>query len=568
MAITQGRFFVRVGRTRLIPLYLKIVLIFVFLLLISNFTTNYINLMMNRAEILRLGGELLTKELKELYVFASNQYEIYLFDGDEEEALQTLSTAASANLQLSLALAFGITEDGQVRFAAWKGEDRVPVFEDLLFVQRWNDRRKEGVEDGEAHFVLEGRSYFGFYRYNPSWELYVVRAEEESAFYSRTWTIFLQVGAVILVLTLATLWLGIFLLRHLFRYVDVITRSLYEMQKSQELSLIDLRGAPNDDVTYLGMSFNSLSTTIKNLMNIFKKFVTKDVVIKAYRERHVSLEGTQKELTILFSDIKGFTYMTETLGTDIINLLNLHYDRAIRLIQANDGIIGSIIGDALLAVFGTLEGTERERSLKALRSAYHIQDVADELRKAMAQKKEDLLREKGSLTPEEEAVFKAVLLEVGVGIDCGTVFYGRIGSYVHMTNTVIGDNVNSASRLEGLTRVYRVPVIVSEQVKDEVESVSRDEFVFQELDTVQVKGKTSGKKVFWPLRAGDVHEELRSQLREFQASLEAYYQGDWKLALKGFEKCGLPIAEVFQERIKNLKNPPPEWRGIWTMTSK
>ncbi len=568
MSVSKGLLFTKVGKTSIIPLYIKIVTIFLLLILISNLTTNFINLSMNRSEILRLAGELLTKELKELYVFSSNQYQIYVFDGDAAASQEALEVAASTNLRLPFSTAFGIQPDSRILFRAVKDVEGNFPFADLKFLEEWNRKREAGQEDGEAKFIMGGRAYFGFYKYHPDWDVYLVRAEDEVTFYSESWGIFIRVGIIILLLTAAIAWLGIVLLRRIFKFVDVITQALFEMQRTQELRIIELGGAPNDDITYLGMSFNALSTTIKNLMNIFKKFVTKDVVQQAYRQRYVSLEGTQKDLTILFSDIKGFTFMTETLGTDIINLLNLHYDRAIRLIQQNDGIIGSIIGDALLAVFGTLEGTEKNRSLSALRAAFHIQRVASQLREAMARKKEDLLAKKGELTPQEEAVFKAVLLEIGVGIDGGKVFYGRIGSYVHMTNTVIGDNVNSSSRLEGLTRVYKVPIIVSELVRDEVMAVNDDDYIFQELDTVQVKGKTTGKKVFWPIETAALTEEIRKDLALFQEALGLYYSGDWTEAKKLFARVKSPIAQVFQERIKSAKNPPLGWNGIWTMTTK
>ena len=117
------------------------------------------------------------------------------------------------------------------------------------------------------------------------------------------------------------------------------------MVESQQLEIIDLKGAPNDDITYLGVAFNTLSSTINTLVTIFRKFVNEDIAIQAYREKEVKLEGTQRELTILFSDIKSFTFITETLGPDIIKLLNLHYDKSIREIVKYDGVIGSIIGD-------------------------------------------------------------------------------------------------------------------------------------------------------------------------------------------------------------------------------
>ena len=99
-------------------------------------------------------------------------------------------------------------------------------------------------------------------------------------------------------------------------------------------------------------------------MTIFKKFVARDIAQQAYKEREIRLEGRKRYLTILFTDIKRLTYMTETLGTDIIKLLNIHYEKAIRHIHDSNGDIGSIIGDALLAVFGGFEEQESNKSLQ------------------------------------------------------------------------------------------------------------------------------------------------------------------------------------------------------------
>ena len=101
----------------------------------------------------------------------------------------------------------------------------------------------------------------------------------------------------------------------------------------------------------------------------------------------------------------------------------------------------------------------------------------------------------------------------GVGIDGGQVFYGTLGSYVRMTNTVIGDNVNAASRLEGLTRVYKIPVICSKFVMEDIKNNVADHGIeFHEIDTVQVKGKTTGKKVFWPITNELYTDDLKNQM--------------------------------------------------------
>jgi class 3 adenylate cyclase len=268
---------------------------------------------------------------------------------------------------------------------------------------------------------------------------------------------------------------------------------------------------------------------------------------------------------MLFSDIKGFTFMTETLGNDIIDVLNLHYQRAIKRIHDEHGIVGSIIGDALLAVFGTMD-TGSNKSLDSLNAAYAIQDVAAALRTDIAAQREEIVRRRGALTEAEERVYRAVLLEVGVGIDGGEVFYGNIGSYERMANTVIGDTVNSASRLEGLTRIYRVPVICSEFIKDEVMDCCEG-FRFLEIDRVQVKGKTEGKNIFWPVRTAYADAAMETEFAAFSKGLSLYYEGDWAAALSAWKQVTLPLVEVFRNRIAGAE-APENWNGIWAMTTK
>ena len=133
-------------------------------------------------------------------------------------------------------------------------------------------------------------------------------------------------------------------------------------------------------------------------------------------------------------------------------------------------MIGSIIGDALLAVYGVLEDSGKNKSYQAVMAAYKLHEVTELLGMRMSNIRDEIIRQQGKLSAGEEKIYKAVLLEIGVGIDGGEVFYGTLGSYVRMTNTVIGDNVNAASRMEGLTRVYKVPVICSEYVKSDIEA--------------------------------------------------------------------------------------------------
>lgn len=546
------------------PIVTKIVIVLSVFLLASNFASNYINITMSRGELTKLANRILVKDLAEIYSFSSNQYEILGYKGELADAVNAMTKSALTNLSGRHSSAFAVRDDGSFLF--WASADGQPAsFGDGKALLEMAKSRDEDNGEGKIFFSTGKASYFGVYKYSDKWKAYIVRAEEQREFDSQTNSIFFKVMAIIVVITLICVLVGALVVRRILALVGRMTQSLMKMQTDQRMELIDLSDAPNDDVTYLGASFNALSSTIDNLMSIFRRFVTQDIAKRAYNEREIRLEGTTKDLTILFSDIKGFTFMTETLGNDIIDVLNLHYQRAIGRIHESNGIVGSIIGDALLAVFGTT-GATANKSLDAVNAAYLIQEVAERLRESLKMERDRILARKGSLTEAEERVYRAVLVEVGVGIDGGEVFYGNIGSYERMTNTVIGDNVNSASRLEGLTRIYHVPVVCSEYVRREVENASKDYF-FLEIDRVQVKGKTEGKSIFWPVKASLVDDAFKARAEAFSRGLEAYYSGEWSRADREWKGVGLPLVEVFKDRI-SAGAAPSDWNGIWSMTTK
>ena len=556
----------KVGGTRVIPSTVKIVTIFTIFLLFSNFATNYINLMLNRGEQIRLLNELLVKDVSDLHIFANNQFELFQFNPDLDAAVANIEQAAELNHRGDRALTLGIAADGALLFQAGRF-DKQPKFDDTDALRTMFDELANGAEEGVINFQFQEFDYFGLYKYNRNWDVMEVRAEEINEFYRDSRVIFRQVGVTIVVLTLIFVVAGVLVLRFILRFVRVITENIMRMQVDQQMHMVDLVGAPNDDITYLGIVFNSLSSTIDKLMTIFKKFVARDVAAKAYREREIRLEGSKRDLTILFTDIKRFTFMTETLGNDIIKLLNLHYDRAIHHIHDLNGDIGSIIGDALLAIFGTVSESEANKSLSAIRAAYRVHEVAASLREEMHKRREQIITQRGSLTPKEQDVYQAVLLEVGVGIDGGQVFYGNIGSDERMVNTVIGDNVNSASRLEGLTRFYKAPVIVSEYVREDAINGAGGGYEFVELDQVQVKGKTIGKRVFWPIPIEQFDDELTRDVDRYKSALQLYYQGNWAEATEHFQACNLVMAQLFVNRIRG-REAPSDWTGVWTMSEK
>ncbi len=559
----------RIGETRMIPVTIKIVAVFFLIILVSNLTSNWVNLIFNRTELVGLMRQLLVKDLRDINSFANNQHEIYKFNQDRDGSLKALEKKALFELKNKKAVVLAVSPAGKILVQASRLDKKFETFEDAKALSEMRGAGEKGEGEGFIRLRFNNERYFATFKYNAKWDFFILRGEEENEFYQRQRDIFVYIVIIVGVITLASALVGIFLLRHILRFIGVITTSIMDMIRNQKLEIINLKGASSDDITYLGMAFNSLSSTIDNLVNIFQKFTNRDIVVKAYKEREVRLEGVKQDLTILFSDIKSFTFITEQLGTDIIKLLNMHYDASIREIQEKGGIVSAIIGDALLAIFGVEEDgiSHGNKSYEAILASYKVQDVARNLRNEMALKKE-ILQQSGSLSPEDEKIYQAVLLEVGVGLDGGEVFYGTIGSYVRMTNTVIGDNVNAASRLEGLTRVYRAPVICSEYVKDDVEkNMSESPVHFIELDTVQVKGKTTGRKVYLPVPKENYTQRIQREEKIFSEGLQLYYKGDWPAAYEKFRRCHFKFARVFRERTKGAA-APEGWNGIWEMTTK
>ena len=565
------KFFSRVGKTRIIPIGLKMLIIFICLILLSNFITNFISLQLSQKQIITLNNTIMVDKLKELYNTSSNQYQIYAYSGNIDESNEAMIKVARTGFSNPNSVAFGLTEDGKFNFFA-NAEENVfwPSF-DANTLKLLNQNKEEGIEEGSISFSSPYGDYFGVYKFQDDWGYYIVRAEMRTDLQKNNYRVYGITSLLIILLTMFFVFIGYKIISREFSTLRSFTDDLIHMQQNKQLELIDISKAPNDDVTYMAASFNNLSVQVNSLLGTFQKFVSKDIVAKAYSGKDVGLEGSQRELAMLFSDVKSFTYRTETLGNDIIEVLNVHYNRVIHNVHENSGIVGSIIGDAILAIYGTLD-SKRSKAYNAVISAWNITRATAELRQEMLARREEIEKTR-KLTESEEKVFQAVMVDVGVGIDGGKVFYGTIGRndfedprQSHMTNTVIGDTVNSASRLEGLTRIYHIPVVVSESIKNEVsEETARYKFI--EIDTVQVKGKTKGKKIYFPFDTNEMDEGLLEQYGKFEEGLKAYYDGDWKTARKIFKGLELDVTQVFLERM-GTKSAPADWSGIWAMTTK
>ncbi|MDF5712576.1 MAG: GAF domain-containing protein [Rhizonema sp. NSF051] len=265
--------------------------------------------------------------------------------------------------------------------------------------------------------------------------------------------------------------------------------------------------------------------------------------------------GERKEVTILFSDIRGYTTLTENLGAaEVVSLLNQYFETMVEAVFNHEGTLDKFIGDALMAVFGAPLPLTENHAWKAIQAALDMRHrLAEFNRRRIIQEQPQI--------------------HIGIGISSGEVVSGNIGSQKRMDYTVIGDGVNLSSRLEGVTKEYHCDIILSEFTYQ----LCSDRIWVRELDKIRVKGKYQAVNVYELI--GDRNTPLDDSTHEFlshyQDARVAYLSGDFRTALAYFEAAKRirpkdQAVSIHLERTRNyLKQPPPDsWDGVWTMLRK
>ncbi len=232
-----------------------------------------------------------------------------------------------------------------------------------------------------------------------------------------------------------------------------------------------------DEVGMVCSGFNSMVKGLKErdkIKDVFGKFVSskvRDEVLSGDLE----LGGKDYEASVLFCDIRNFTTISEQLqANEVVGLLNSYFNEMIKPIMDHEGVLDKFIGDAMMAVFGPPSGLAHHADL-AVKTALVMRkklDAFNSLRKTLGEDN----------------------IDIGLGINSGNVVAGNIGSSERMEYTVIGDTVNIASRLEGLTKQYKTNIIISEYTYERINN--KLNFSFRELDEVRVKGKTKSFKIY------------------------------------------------------------------------
>jgi adenylate cyclase len=268
-----------------------------------------------------------------------------------------------------------------------------------------------------------------------------------------------------------------------------------------------------------------------------------------------TLGGVRKPVAIFFTDLRGFTTMTEEAdSSQVVAQLNEYFTGMVRHVFENDGTLDKFIGDAIMAVWGNI----------------HTRGPAGDVARAVT----TALQMKRSLAQlNAEWKNRGIRpLAMGIGINHGEAIVGNIGSPEKMELTVIGDCVNLASRLEGLSKHYGVEIVLGENAAELV----ADQFHLQLLDNVRVAGKNIPLNIYTV--HGAFNESLdaatRVYLDQFAAGLELYRKGRFDAALDAFKSALIArpddaVANLYISRCDNLRlSPPADWDGVFVMTKK
>ena len=399
---------------------------------------------------------------------------------------------------------------------------------------------------------------------------YLLVTERREAFYQAVNQIFWQ-SALILACTLAAALALLFVfIRYLTRPMGQVVGAMRQIISAGDLSrrvALEYR----DEVGELGHTFNLMTAELEKAYNqiksyafraavaqkkeqkirhIFQKYVPADVIDQFFSNPESMLVGDKRLVAVMFTDIRGFTTIAERLAPDeIVESLNAYFSPMVDVVQAHGGIVDKYIGDAIMAFFGAPVKHEND-ALQAVRCGFDMLEALAGFNARQAQ------RGRASFS-------------VGIGINYGEVTVGNIGSDKKMDYTVIGDMVNLASRLEGLTKLYHLPFLVSESVYRLVSS----QVPCRLADRVVVKGKTESTAVYVPKRELAAQEAKGWKL--YNAGVEHYYGKAFDQAARAFaaaQEClpGDTLTRTFLARARLLeKNPPgPDWTGITIIPEK
>jgi len=528
--------------------------------------------------VTRLARQLLGFKLGELEKYADNQWSLlvennYAGRPDMVEAAQKAVEIYAQSVILS----------GTERIFAVDGAGNVVMTSAPLEMQEREKapllRQLSEENPGLQNAVIGGeKRVFQAFHFSP-FQWYLLISEKNDVFYYDANRIALQTLITLIISVVITSVLLIMVAGHLTNPLSRIVKTMNNIINSADLSS-RVEVEYQDETGNLAHTFNQMIGELDNaygqikryafqavlagkkeerIRQIFQKYVPKDVIERFFASPEKMLVGDNRKLSILFSDIRSFTTISEGMAPDdLVNSLNRYFSGQVDIIYNRKGVVDKYIGDAIMAFWGAPEKHDDD----ALQSVLAGLEMIDAL----------------SGFNENQRKLKGPEFHIGVGINYGEVTVGNIGSERKMDYTVIGDSVNLASRMEGLTKTYHSELLISEFVYAELQKTlqaapNTPRLYFRLLDTVAVKGKTKGVKIYTVKRSLNAAEAAAWPVHN--QGMELYYRRSFREAAEKFREVYRLLAKdpnaesLYRRCAEYAANQPPDgWDGVEVMKTK
>jgi adenylate cyclase len=547
----------------------KIVLIVLPLIVTTLLLTGASSFFSATNAITGVAKEFLGFKAAELEKYAASQWSLLVENNfTENPAMVAATQAAIESYAASIVrspteVIFALDADGRLSMQTGELEVRPGEMPALAELAAGKKRELATPRIGGLDRVVKGFWFEPF-----GW--YLVVSEQRATFYNRvsqitTRTLYILGAAILGGIVLILLFAG-YLTRPLtkvagtmesiIRTGDLSNRVAVEyhdeigkLAHTFNLMVGQLERAYNDIKSYAFKAALAKNREYK-IRNIFQKYVPGEVIDQFFKNPEAMLVGDNRVLSVMFCDIRSFTSISEKMAPDdLVSNLNRYFSVMVKIIQDRQGTVDKYIGDAIMAFFGAPVKHEDD----ALQSVL----AGIEMDEALA-----------SFNANQASLGKPEW-RMGIGINYGVVTVGNIGTETKMNYTIIGDMVNLASRLEGLTKEYRQPLLISEGLQTRV----KDQVPFRLIDRVAVKGKSQGVKIYTARRKLNDAEAEAWALHH--GAMDLYYNRDFQGAAERFQQVQRILPQDFpsglmESRCRDfIQRPPPKnWDGVEVMEHK
>ena len=523
--------------------------------------------------VTRLARELLGFKTAELEKFANSQWSL-LIDNNYAGREDMVEAAKKAVEQYSRSI---LLSESEIVFSVEKNDFGMATSE-LKFTNEEKsslfillNRENQGLQT----FVMNGELYIFQSFYFTPFDWHVLISEKENVFYQDARNITMQTIITLCASLIIAVILLIVITSRLIKPLSMIVKAMNGIIEKADLSSrVDVQY--NDETGRLALTFNKMTEALdiaysqikryafdavlagkkeERIRRIFQKYVPNDVIERFFASPEKMLVGDNRSLSILFSDIRSFTTISEGMApNELVNSLNRYFSGQVDIIYNRNGIVDKYIGDAIMAFWGAPEKHDDDALQSVISGLEMIETVK-------------------TFNEKQRSLGKCEF-QIGIGINYGEVTGGNIGSERKMDYTVIGDAVNLASRMEGLTKTYHSELLISESLFDELRKSSPNSGLsYRLLDTVAVKGKTKGVRIFTVKRQLTPAEQKAWQLHN--QGMKLYYTRSFNEAVDKFKEVltllpGDFNAENLRKRCAEYAAaPPPEnWNGVEVMKTK